>query len=168
MAVNLLESQVPDKSHGQDKEWEKQIPDPKVRPESEVQKPVVMPPPFLGRLANDKKEKEEKKSSKCSGRWSSKRGLVGDERVNVGENVSAVLQKKVLPKYKDQGVIIQLSDRSVIYPEGLLEDVLVKVNELVFLADFYIINMEEDNSTNLSEIFLGIPFLSTASSKIDV
>ncbi|XP_052479657.1 uncharacterized protein LOC105800937 [Gossypium raimondii] len=69
---------------------------------------------------------------------------------------------------KKTGVIIQLVDRSVVYPEGLLEDVLVKVNELVFPADFYIINMEDDNSTNSSDILLGRPFLSTASAKIDV
>ncbi|XP_012480905.1 uncharacterized protein LOC105795795 [Gossypium raimondii] len=69
---------------------------------------------------------------------------------------------------KKTGVIIQLADKSVIYLEGLLEDVLVKVNELVFPADFYIINMEDDNSTNSSDIFLGRPFLSTASAKIDV
>ncbi|XP_052483050.1 uncharacterized protein LOC128036182 [Gossypium raimondii] len=162
---------VSDKSHGQDKEREKQISDLIARLELEIQKPFVMPPPFLGRLAKDKKENEEKKSSKHSG---SKRRLIGNERVNVGENVSAILQKKVPPTYKDQGplkktgVIIQLADRSVVYPEGLLEDVLVKVNELVFPVDIYIINMEDDNSTKLSDILLGRPFLSTASAKIDV
>ncbi|XP_040955935.1 uncharacterized protein [Gossypium hirsutum] len=192
MAVNHLESQVPDKSHGQDKEREKQISDPKARPESKIQKPVVMPPPFLGRLAKDKKENEEKEiletfrkvevniplldAIKQIPRYAkflkelctSKRRLIGNERVNVRENVSAVLQKKVPPKYNDQGVIIQLADRSVIYPEGLLKDVFVKVNELVFPADFYMINMEDDNSTNSSDILLGRPFLSTASAKIDV
>ncbi|KAA3470889.1 retropepsin-like protein [Gossypium australe] len=30
--------------------------------------------------------------------------LLGNERVNVGDNVSAVLQKKILPKCKDQGI----------------------------------------------------------------
>ncbi|XP_016731905.1 uncharacterized protein [Gossypium hirsutum] len=69
---------------------------------------------------------------------------------------------------KKTRVIVQLADRSVIYPEGLLEDVLVKVNELVFPADFYIINMEDDNSTNSSDILLGKPFLSTANAKSDV
>ncbi|XP_052874599.1 uncharacterized protein LOC108455421 [Gossypium arboreum] len=195
-----------------------------------------MPPPFPGRLATDKKEKEEKEiletfrkvevniplldSIKQIPRYAkflkelctSKRRLIGNERVNVGENVSTVLQKKVPPKYKDQGmfaipceignigikkamcdlgasinimpysiyklinagplkktgVIIQLADRTVVYPEGLLEDVLVKVNELVFPADFYIINMEDDNSANSSDIILGRPFLSTARTRIDV
>ncbi|KAK8317020.1 hypothetical protein V6Z12_A13G081800, partial [Gossypium hirsutum] len=51
---------IPAKSHGQDKEREKQISEPTARPESEIQRPVVMPPPFPGRLARDKKEKEEK------------------------------------------------------------------------------------------------------------
>ncbi|XP_016732250.1 uncharacterized protein [Gossypium hirsutum] len=176
------------------KEQEKQISDPTTRPESKVQKPVVMPPLFLGRLARDKKEKEEKEIFKTFRKvevniplldaikqipryakflkelCTSKMRLIGNERVNVGENVSAVLQKKVQPKYKDQetGVIIQLADRSAVYPEGLLEDVLVKVNELVFPADFYIISMEDDNSTNSSDILLGRSFLSTASGKIDV
>ncbi|XP_040948598.1 uncharacterized protein [Gossypium hirsutum] len=236
----ILET-VPDKSHRQDKEWEKQIFNPKAGLESEIQKPVMMPtvtmpPSFLGRLAKDKKDNEEKEILETFRKvevkiplldaikqtphyakflkelCTSKRRLIGNERVNVGENVSAILQKKVPPKYKDQcmfaisceignvgikkamcdlgasinvmpypiyksinmghlketGVIIQLADRSVVYPEGLLEDVLAKVNELVFLVDFYIINIEDDNSTNSSDILLGKPFLSTASAKIDV
>ncbi|KAK5832692.1 hypothetical protein PVK06_016495 [Gossypium arboreum] len=69
---------------------------------------------------------------------------------------------------KETGVIIQLADRSVVYPKGLLEDVLVKVNELVFPADFYVISMEDDNLNNSSDILLGRPFLSTTSAKIDV
>ncbi|KAK5835225.1 hypothetical protein PVK06_010912 [Gossypium arboreum] len=227
---------VPTKSHGQEKEQKKQISDPTTRPESEIQRPVVMPPPFPRRLARDKKEEEEKEiletfrkvevniplldAIKQIPRYAKflkelctkKRRLIGNERVNVGENVSAVLQKKVPPKYKDQGmfaisceignvsikkamfdlgasinvmpysiyklinadplketgIIIQLADKSVVYPEGLLEDVLVKVNELVFPADFYIISMENDNSTNSSDILLGRPFLSIATAKIDV
>ncbi|XP_017634851.1 uncharacterized protein LOC108476968 [Gossypium arboreum] len=72
---------------------------------------------------------------------------------------------------KETRVIIQLANRIVVYPEGLLEDVLVIVNELVFPTDFYIIDMEDDNSTNSansSDIILGRPFLSTARTKIDV
>ncbi|KAK8261231.1 hypothetical protein V6Z12_D13G173000, partial [Gossypium hirsutum] len=58
-SAKVLET-VPDKSHGQDKERKKQISDLKVRSESKIQKPSVMPLPFPGRLAKDKKEKEEK------------------------------------------------------------------------------------------------------------
>ncbi|XP_040932101.1 uncharacterized protein [Gossypium hirsutum] len=69
---------------------------------------------------------------------------------------------------KETGVIIQLTDRSVVHPEGVLEGVLVKVNELIFPANFYIIDMKDENSANASNILLGRPFLSTAQTKIDV
>ena len=141
-----------------------------------------------------------------------KRKLKGDEKVSVGENVSAVLQRKLPPKCKDPGtftipckivdtrfercmldlgasinvmphtvydalrlgplketrVIISLADRSNVYPVGVLEDVLVQVNELVFPADFYVLDMEDDKSPNLTPILLWRPFLKTARTKIDV
>ncbi|XP_017617797.1 uncharacterized protein LOC108462347 [Gossypium arboreum] len=141
-----------------------------------------------------------------------RRRLSENERVNLNENISAIFQRRLPPKYKDQGmfaipckigkvkikramcdlgtsinvmplsvynkistellketrVMVQLADRSVIYPEGVLENVLVKVNDLIFPADFYIIDMENDRSNNGSEILLGRPFLSTAHKKINV
>ncbi|KAI3511713.1 hypothetical protein L1887_18870 [Cichorium endivia] len=69
---------------------------------------------------------------------------------------------------KRTGVIIQLADRSTVHPKGVLEDVLVQVNELVFPADFYVLDMEDDDSPNSSSILLGRPFLKTAKTKIDV
>ena len=65
-------------------------------------------------------------------------------------------------------MIIQLADRSNVYPEGVLEDVLVQVNELVFPADFYVLDMQEDDSSKSTLILLGRPFLKTARTKIDV
>ncbi|KAG8649366.1 hypothetical protein MANES_08G079611v8 [Manihot esculenta] len=69
---------------------------------------------------------------------------------------------------KDTRVVIQLADRSVVYPIGVLEDVLVQVDELVFPADFYVIDTKEDICNASSDILLGRPFLSTARTKIDV
>ncbi|KAJ8898585.1 hypothetical protein K2173_001482 [Erythroxylum novogranatense] len=66
------------------------------------------------------------------------------------------------------GVIIQLADRSIVYPEGVLDDVLVQVNGLIFPADFFVLDMENDSSSKSSDILLGRPFLSTAKAKIDV
>nr|XP_027102989.1 uncharacterized protein LOC113724266 [Coffea arabica] len=141
-----------------------------------------------------------------------KRKLRGDERVAVGENVSAMLQRKLQPKcgdpgmftipckiggvsirkamldlgasinvmpktiytslnlgpLKGTGIIIQLADRINAYPEGLVEDVLVQVNELVFPAVFYVLDMGDERALNPSPILLGRPFLSTARTKIDV
>ena len=64
------------------------------------------------------------------------------------------------------GVVIQLADRFIAYPKGVVEDVLEQVNDLVFLADFYVLNMENGDQTTL--ILLGRPFLKTSKTKIDV
>ena len=45
---------------------------------------------------------------------------------------------------------------------------LVKVNELIFFTDFYILHMEDSASLNLSPILLGRPFLKTIKTKINV
>lgn len=42
--------------------------------------------------------------------------------------------------------MIQLADRSFIKPLGLCENVLIKVDELIFPADFYILDMEEKHT----------------------
>ncbi|RDX71692.1 hypothetical protein CR513_48927, partial [Mucuna pruriens] len=42
------------------------------------------------------------------------------------------------------GMTIQLANRSIIQPVGVLEDVLIQVNELIFPTDFYVLDMEEE------------------------
>ncbi|KAM2215997.1 hypothetical protein ACFXTI_022533 [Malus domestica] len=69
---------------------------------------------------------------------------------------------------KHDGVIIQLADRSNAYPKGVLEDVLVQVNHLVFPADFYVLEMDESDHAPSLPILLGRPFMKTAQTKIDV
>jgi len=39
-------------------------------------------------------------------------------------------------------IVIQLADRSFVYPLGVREDVLVKIDSLVIPCDFYILDME--------------------------
>ncbi|XP_073036575.1 uncharacterized protein [Primulina eburnea] len=56
----------------------------------------------------------------------------------------------------ETGIVIQLADRSTVYPRGVIEDVLVKVENLVFPADFYVLDMENDDLNN--QILLGRPF----------
>ncbi|XP_052485174.1 uncharacterized protein LOC128040463 [Gossypium raimondii] len=81
---------------------------------------------------------------------------------------SSIYDKVQLGALKDTGLIIQLADRSNAYPDGVLEDVLVQVNELVFPADFYVLDMgASDNSVDVP-LLLGRPFLKTARTKIDV
>ncbi|RDX78345.1 hypothetical protein CR513_41392, partial [Mucuna pruriens] len=66
------------------------------------------------------------------------------------------------------GMTIQLANRSIIQPLGVLEDVLVQVNELMFPTDFYVLDMEDETSGKESTLILGRPFLMTARTKIDV
>ncbi|KAK1417158.1 hypothetical protein QVD17_26281 [Tagetes erecta] len=60
---------------------------------------------------------------------------------------------------------IQLADRSVKYPRGIVENMLVKVDKFVFPVDFVILDMDEDDRVPL---ILGRPFLATAGALIDV
>ncbi|GAV57601.1 hypothetical protein CFOL_v3_01138, partial [Cephalotus follicularis] len=64
------------------------------------------------------------------------------------------------------GIIIQLANRSSVCPSGLVEDVLVRVGNLIFPADFYIMGME--GGSQCDTIIPGRPFLKTARTKIDV
>ncbi|CAN6562535.1 unnamed protein product [Malus baccata var. baccata] len=73
-----------------------------------------------------------------------------------------------LGKLKIDGVIIQLADRSNAYPKGVLEDVLVQVDHLIFPADFYVLDMEDSTHSPPSPLLLGRPFMKTAQTKIDV
>ncbi|RDX76342.1 hypothetical protein CR513_43670, partial [Mucuna pruriens] len=63
---------------------------------------------------------------------------------------------------------IKLANRSFVQPLGILEDVLVQVHELIFLADFYVLDMEDETSEKGSTLILGRPFLMTAKTKLDV
>ncbi|XP_068320597.1 uncharacterized protein [Pyrus communis] len=73
-----------------------------------------------------------------------------------------------LGELKNDGVIIQLVDRSNAYPKGVLEDMLVQVNNLIFPVDFYVLDMEDSSHSTPLPILLGRPFMKTARTKIDV
>ncbi|KAK9901741.1 hypothetical protein M0R45_002013 [Rubus argutus] len=72
-----------------------------------------------------------------------------------------------LGELKHDNVIIQLADRSNVYPKGMLEDVFVQVDQLIFPADFYVLEMEETPVIS-TPLLLGRPFMRTARTKIDV
>ncbi|XP_073049604.1 uncharacterized protein [Primulina eburnea] len=89
---------------------------------------------------------------------SKKRKLQEFETVKLTEECSAILQRKLPQKLKDPG-------RSLTYPRGIVEDVLVKVDKFIFPADFVILDMEEDQETPL---IFGRTFLATGKALIDV
>ena len=55
-------------------------------------------------------------------------------------------------------MVIQLENRSVAQPTGLVDDVVVRVNELIFLVDFYILDMEDGFSQGSAQIFFADHF----------
>ena len=51
---------------------------------------------------------------------------------------------------------LQMVDRTLAQPEGILEDVLIKVGKFIFPVDFVVVDIEEDKQVSL---LLGRPFL---------
>ena len=64
-------------------------------------------------------------------------------------------------------MILQLADRSVRTPRGLVEDVLVRIDTCDFLVDFLILDMEPAQQLTQTPIILGRLFLATAKANID-
>ncbi|XP_015389858.1 uncharacterized protein LOC107178784 [Citrus sinensis] len=62
-------------------------------------------------------------------------------------------------------VTLQLADRSHAYPEGKIEDVLVKVDKFIFPVDFIVLDFEVDKEV---PIILGGSFLAIGKTLIDV
>ena len=54
--------------------------------------------------------------------------------------------------------VIQLTDHTFVYLRGVIEDVLVNVDCLVILCDFYILDMVYDSSNTNTHILFGRPF----------
>ena len=77
----------------------------------------------------------------------------------------SVVQRLNLGELTPIAITLQMADRSKAQPEGILEDVLVKVGKFIFPVDFVIMQMEEDTQVPL---LLGRPFLATGAALIDV
>ncbi|GJU12997.1 putative reverse transcriptase domain-containing protein [Tanacetum coccineum] len=70
-----------------------------------------------------------------------------------------------LGEFAHTRLTVELADRTVKYPKGIAENVLVGIGKFTFPIDFIILDMPEDVKVPL---ILGRPFLSTAHAKIDV
>ncbi|KAK4731277.1 hypothetical protein R3W88_024265 [Solanum pinnatisectum] len=66
---------------------------------------------------------------------------------------------------KSISMSLQLAKQSAIILEGIVEDVLVMVEKLVFPVDFIVVNMEENKEVPL---IFGRPFLATGRAILDV
>ena len=55
-----------------------------------------------------------------------------------------VVQRFSLGELTPTTITMQMDDRSMAQPKGVLEDVLVKVGKFIFPIDFVVMKMEED------------------------
>nr|XP_027123172.1 uncharacterized protein LOC113739942 [Coffea arabica] len=143
ITINRLESQVQGKLPSQPEANPKNVSAMTLRSGKEVQGPEPVIPKDKDEERIEKELEEEGRDNKNAkvrkifeGPVCQPQAVEGDERVIVGENVSAILQRKLPPKcgdpgpLKETGIIIQLADRTNAYPDGLIEDVLAPVLEL--------------------------------------
>ncbi|KAF5475719.1 hypothetical protein F2P56_007495 [Juglans regia] len=61
----------------------------------------------------------------------------------------SVFRKLGLGEAKPTTISLQLADRSIKYPRGLIEHVLVKMDKFMFPTDFIVLDMEEDKEIPL-------------------
>ncbi|XP_061340634.1 uncharacterized protein LOC133287093 [Gastrolobium bilobum] len=77
----------------------------------------------------------------------------------------SVMKSLGISELKPTMVSLQLADRSLRRPNRVIEDVLVKVDKFIFLADLVVLDMEKEEDMPL---LLGRSFLATARAMIDV
>ena len=98
------------------------------------------------------------------GKYEFRRALC-DSSANINLMPLSVVQRLSLGELTLTTITLQMVDRSMAQPEGVLEDVLVKVGKFIFPMDFVVMRMEEDTQVPL---LLGRPFLATGATLIDV
>ena len=54
----------------------------------------------------------------------------------------SILKKLGITNLEPSNITLHLVDHSVIYPRGVIEDVLVKVDKFIFLVDFVILDIK--------------------------
>ena len=62
-------------------------------------------------------------------------------------------------------IYLQLTDRSITHPRGIIKDVLVKIDKFIFPIDFIVLDMEEDFDVPL---ILERSFLATGRALINI
>jgi hypothetical protein len=80
----------------------------------------------------------------------------------------SVYQQLGLGELKPTTVILQLADRSIKKPRGIIEDVIIKVDKFFFPVDFIVLDTEPvPHPEKLIPVILGRPFLATANACIN-
>ena len=94
---------------------------------------------------------------------------IGKALCDLGASINlmtlSIMKKLGISEVKPTMVSLQLADRSINFPYGIVEDVLVMVDCFMFPANFLILDMEEDAKMLL---IVRRAFLATGRALIDV
>nr|GEY71944.1 hypothetical protein [Tanacetum cinerariifolium] len=93
------------------------------------------------------------------------KNALADLRVSINLMPHSLFRRLGIFKLKPTKMSIQLAGRSIKYPIGICENLLVEISKCIFPIDFLVLEMYEDE---LVPIILGRPFLTTARAVIDV
>ena len=88
-----------------------------------------------------------------------------DLSANINLMPYSVAKRLNLGEIEPTALSLQMVDRLMTSPKGIIEDVLIKVDKFIFLMDFVVLDMEEDEKIPL---ILGRPFLATSRALINV
>ncbi|XP_057740112.1 uncharacterized protein LOC130957261 [Arachis stenosperma] len=78
---------------------------------------------------------------------------------------SSLMKRLCIEEVKPIQMSLELVDKSVVFPKGMIENLLVKVDKFIFPVDFVILDLDEEGGNS---IILGRSFLATARAIIDV
>ncbi|GKC85966.1 DNA-directed DNA polymerase [Tanacetum coccineum] len=90
---------------------------------------------------------------------------LADLRASISLMPYTMYEKLGLGEPKATRMSLKLADRSIQFPRGIVENVLIRDAKFVLPIDFVILDMPEDSRV---PIILGRPFLATARAMIDV
>ena len=80
----------------------------------------------------------------------------------------SVYKQLGLGELKETHVTLQLADRSVKIPRGIVEDVLVQIDKFYFPVDFIVLDTHPVSNSNAQiPVILGRPFLATSNALIN-
>ncbi|CAA0821429.1 Unknown protein, partial [Striga hermonthica] len=91
--------------------------------------------------------------------------------LGVGINLMpySIFKQLELGDLKPTRMCLQLADRTLRYPKGVIEDILIRVENLIVPADFVVLDVGEvPNTRNEHTILLARPFMATTNTLINV
>ncbi|GJW78571.1 reverse transcriptase domain-containing protein [Tanacetum coccineum] len=90
---------------------------------------------------------------------------LADSGVSINHLPHSIYKQLGLGALTPTRMTLKLANRSVTYPMGIAEDIVVRVDGFTFLVDFFMVNFEPDPRV---PIIVGRPFLRTAKALIDL